>query len=141
MIEVVVATEMAEPIVDTAPPCGQPSQCSEISDITDNSTEDYCATGGHFYERMKYWMGSFYRLYHVQHAIIFKAGETINTNKLDKDGARFTEIATKYKEVSEHMRLNNLITASELEQLKTLKYQQKSDKGTDSVVEVFIEQG
>ena len=77
-------------IVDTAPPCGQPSQSSEISDITDGScnNEDYVASGGNFYHRMKFWMGSFYRLYHVQQAIIFKAGVTINT-MTDERGMRY----------------------------------------------------
>lgn len=61
---------VSEALLDTTPPCGQPSQFSQISNITDTSGEDYVAAGGTFYNRMKFWMGSFYRLYHVQMAII-----------------------------------------------------------------------
>ena len=80
--------------MESVPTLYQPSP----PDSDEEATENYVAsTGEDFNDRMKHWMPIVEDIYPVQLAAIFKAGETINLNFLEKEPRRLLEIALKYK--------------------------------------------
>ena len=50
---------------------------------------------------MKLWSKAPHQLFPIQLAMTCEAGSTVNKNKLEKEPARFKEMATKHKEVVE----------------------------------------
>ena len=121
------STMMSEPTLYQPSP---PDSDDELPE--ENHVENYVAsTGESFADRMKHWLPTVEDIYPVQLAAVFKAGECINLNLLEKEPKRLLEVALKYKATVESLRLKGVISLGEMEKMKVLKHGSKDNKDVD----------
>ena len=104
---------------------------TQFPDNADEPEENYIhGIEGDFVTRMQFWLNASpgCMTYNIQLAAIFEAGACINMNKLDKEPAKFNEMAIKYKETVESLRASSVISAKEAQIMQSLMQQKKKNK-------------
>ena len=104
-----------------------PTQFSEDSEPDENYVH---GIEGDFVTRTQFWLNASpgCMAYNIQLAAVFEAGACINMNKLEKEPAKFKEMAIKYKESVEALRSASVITPKEFQVMQSLMHQKKKNK-------------